>query len=362
MLPKVLPKEKFAELCEFLLSRGRLVAPVARGPQFAFETIEGGEQIERIRMDYDVTILPPKKCIFPVRQTLLRFSGRSPQGLEAPIEAQPQTILGVHPYDLHAIATLDAAMAAEPADPYYLQQRAATTLIGMNIDRYADDEQFMADMGTLDPPEGGYDLFLTDLGERYYVEVGTQAGSQLAKQSGLFIPAGPDDHKAKQQYDQAKLANCPKKLPYNTKYLPELLEANYDSLLWDAISQRCFSCGTCTNVCPTCYCFDVWDELNLDATSGQRVRRWDSCQLKVFAEVAGGENFREKKSDRVRHRVFRKGKYILERTGRLGCVGCGRCIRHCVASISILDAFQQIADEVVDDRAETIQTARSTNE
>jgi ferredoxin len=46
--------------------------------------------------------------------------------------------------------------------------------------------------------------------------------------------------------------------------------------------------------------------------------------------------------------MFRKGKYILERTGRLGCVGCGRCIRHCVASISILEAFQQIAGEAAE--------------
>jgi len=88
----------------------------------------------------------------------------------------------------------------------------------------------------------------------------------------------------------------------------------------DALARRCFSCGTCTNVCPTCYCFDVFDNLNVDTVSGKRERVWDSCQLKVFSEVAGGENFREHRSNRLRHRMFRKGKYIFERTGRLGCV------------------------------------------
>ena len=43
--------------------------------------------------------------------------------------------------------------------------------------------------------------------------------------------------------------------------------------------------------------------------------------------------------------MFRKGKYVNDRTGKLGCVGCGRCIQHCVAKISILEAFQQIGDE-----------------
>jgi ferredoxin len=91
--------------------------------------------------------------------------------------------------------------------------------------------------------------------------------------------------------------------------------------------------------------------LNLDATSGVRRRSWDSCQLKVFAEVAGGENFREHRASRNRHRVFRKGKYILARTGETGCVGCGRCSRHCVANISILETFQQVAGEAAEMQA-----------
>jgi sulfhydrogenase subunit beta (sulfur reductase) len=200
-------------------------------------------------------------------------------------------------------------------------------------------------MDTLEPPAGGFDLFLTDLGGRYMVEVASAWGESVVKAFGGFSPARAEDLKARQEYDAKKTAAYPKKLPYNTRYLPELLNASYDSLLWDAISRRCFSCGTCTNVCPTCYCFDVLDKLNLDATSGVRERKWDSCQLKSFAEVAGGENFREHRANRLRHRMFRKGKYVLERTGRLGCVGCGRCIKHCVAKISILEAFQQIAAE-----------------
>lgn len=349
MLPQVLPKEKFEALVAMLMRGGggvdasRVVAPVARGPQFAFEAIAPGA-IGAIRMDYDITILPPKKLLHPQHQDLLTFAGKGPKGVTAEIQAEPTVLLGAHPYDLHAIATLDAAFSQAPNDPYYLAKRQATKLIGLNIaGPYINEHQFMADMGTLDAPAGGFDLFLTDLGARYLVEVGSAWGERLVKGFGGFKAATAGDLKDKQAYDAAKAAAFPKKLPYDTRYLPELLAESYDSLLWDAISRRCFSCGTCTNVCPTCYCFDVIDQLNLDAASGTRERAWDSCQLKSFAEVAGGENFREHKANRLRHRMFRKGKYVLERTGRLGCVGCGRCIRHCVASISILEAFQQIS-------------------
>jgi len=347
MLPRVLRKDGFEDFVNLLMASYRVVAPVARGPQFAFAEIETPEQIGRIRMDYTQTILPPKKFLLPQYETLLSFSGRGPEGVKADIEATATVILGAHPYDLHGLATTDKAMCEQPLDPYYQARRQNVFLIGVNISTYINEHQFMADMGTLEPPEGGFDLFLTDLGDRYYVEIGSEAGSKLAKSCEACTPAGPEDHADKQAFDAKKAANCPKRLPYHTRYLPELLDNSYDSLLWDAIAAKCFSCGTCTNVCPTCYCFDVQDKPNLDGVSGIRQRRWDSCQLKEFAEVAGGENFREGRASRLRHRIFRKGKFILERTGKPGCVGCGRCSLHCVAEISILETLQQIADQTV---------------
>jgi ferredoxin len=345
MLPQILPKDKFGQFVSFILADHKVVAPMAKGPCFAFGEVASAADVARVRMDYDITILPPKKYLLPTFEKLLEFSGRDPSSATAVVASRPLVILGVHPYDMHALATLDAAMRTEPADANYIARADATRIIGMNICGYATDQQFMADMGTTEPPEGLFDLFLTDLGDRYYVEAGKDAGADLAKYSGVCHPAGKDDHKGKLEFDIRKAESFAKRLPYNTKYLPELLDASYDSLLWDAVSRRCFSCGTCTNVCPTCYCFDVQDKLNLDTVSGTRRRMWDSCQLKVFAEVAGGENFREHRASRLRHRMFRKGKFIHERTGKLGCVGCGRCSKHCVANISILEAFQQIGDE-----------------
>jgi sulfhydrogenase subunit beta (sulfur reductase) len=349
MLPQIMPKSRFQEFVEFLLTEdNRLVAPVAKGPQFAFAEIESAAEAGKIRMDYDISILPPKKFVMPQHETLVEFSSPGPQGAKAVKSGAATVILGIHPYDLHGIGTVDAAMAQSPPDANYLARRAATRIIGLNISKYTDDHQFMADMGTLEPPGGAADMFMTDLGDRYFVEVGTPVGATMMKASGLFRPAGPEDHKSKQEFDALKAAHFTKRLPYSVRYLPELLDASYDSLLWDAIARRCFSCGTCTNVCPTCYCFNVEDKLNIDATSGRRERVWDSCQLKVFAQVAGGENFREHRSSRLRHRMFRKGKYVLARTGETGCVGCGRCSRHCVAAISILEAFQQIAGEAAE--------------
>jgi sulfhydrogenase subunit beta (sulfur reductase) len=347
MLPQTLRKDRFNDFVRFLMDGYRLVAPVAKGPQFAFAEIESADEIDRIRMEYTQTILPPKKFLLPQYEKLLSFSGPGPDGVKAETHVEPTVMLGVHPYDLHGLATTDKALCQDPMDPNYIARRQSSVLIGVNIGAYANEHQFMADMNTLEPPEDGYDLFLTDLGDHYYVEIGSELGSRLAKGSGCCTPARSEDHQARQRYDAEKAVNCEKRLPYKVQYLPELLDQSYESLLWDAVAKRCFSCGACTNVCPTCYCFDVQDKLEIDATSGARQRMWDSCQLKMFAEVAGGENFREHRASRLRHRMFRKGKFVLEQTGKSGCVGCGRCSLHCVANISILESFQQIGDAAV---------------
>ncbi len=175
MLPQILPKDKFGQFVTFLMADHKVVAPMAKGPQFAFAEVETAQDIAAIRMDYDITILSPKKYLLPQQERLLDFASRDPATATPRSSFSPRVILGVHPYDMHALTTLDAAMRTEPADANYIARANVTRIIGMNIAGYANEHQFMADMGTTEPPEGAFDLFLTDLGDRYYMEAGRDA-------------------------------------------------------------------------------------------------------------------------------------------------------------------------------------------
>ena len=340
MLPRVLDKDSFANFVEALMAENRVVGPVAKDGKFAFAEL--GSTAE-LRMDYPITLVGPKKYFFPQYETLLRYKMGDPVELEPVVESEPTVIVGAHPCDVAATWLLDAVFSDNEGDPNYLSRRQRAVIIGLDCKQPCDDHQFCLDMGSLNRRDGA-DIFLTDLGDRYFVELLTERGREvLLKAAPNARPAASDDFAARQDIEEQKAKNFHHKLPFDVKYLPEILEESYDSLIWEAVARRCFSCGSCNLVCPTCYCFDVQDDVELDLAHGSRQRRWDSCQLIDFAEVAGGENFREGRGERLRHRFFRKGKYILEKYGRMGGVGCGRCDRTCVAKISSVETYNQIA-------------------
>jgi len=344
MLPKVIEKPKFNDFINTLTGEYSVYGPLlkertkAGDEKFAFGPVTDAADL---RMDYNITLLSPKKYFLPQRETLLKFTARGSQTAEPVVDISRKVIVGAHPCDVYATWLLDEVFSSDNKDPNYLSRRERALIIGLDCGQPCDEYSFCHDMGT-NTVETGYDLMLTDIGDAYFVEVGTQAGRDLLD-GAEFREAGNQEFGKRQAFIEQKQASFHKRLPVDAKYLPEILEESYDSLVWEAIGRRCFSCGSCNLVCPTCYCFDITDKLNLDLASGERQRVVDSCQLDSFAEVAGGESFREDRASRLRHRFFRKAKYIYEAFGRMGCVGCGRCDRNCVAKINSVETYTQIA-------------------
>ena len=334
----ILDKGAVAPLVNALMADYRVVGPQAKGPKFAFEPITDPAQL---RLDYNTTILPPKKVLQPPEERLATFTRQGEPSVETVIEAVPTVLLGAHTCDLRAIQLLDKAFSDEYDDAHYLERRKQTVIVSLECLEPCDEHSFCKSMGTLTTSQG-YDLHLTDLGAAYAVDVATEKGEQLLADYATMGKAADAEMRRLNEVLGAKWPRFTYRLNFEAAELPAMMSTAYDHPLWDELGERCLACGSCTNVCPTCYCFNVFDEVNMALTEGERRRRWDSCQLDEFARVAGGENFREARKDRQRHRFMRKGKYITEKFGELGCVGCGRCIRACVANISIVDGFNTI--------------------
>ncbi len=65
-----LSDQNLSAFVEGLMSKYPVIAPVAKRSRFVFEQLT---DVEELRLDYDTTILPPKKVFFPTKQYLIHF-------------------------------------------------------------------------------------------------------------------------------------------------------------------------------------------------------------------------------------------------------------------------------------------------
>jgi sulfhydrogenase subunit beta (sulfur reductase) len=333
----IINKQDVPTFVRNLLRFYRVGGPVETNGHYAFNTIRDPAEL---RLDYPTTILPPKKFLLPPKETLFEFDSAHEFKIKPP-RLEPRTIIfGVHTCDLHAIQLLDHVFEAGHPDPNYNSRRRQTLIVSVECLSPCDEYSFCKSMGTLSADEG-YDLHLTDIGDAYAIDIGTDAGQNLLEHASVRSET-PTDMQRLNAVLSEKWPRFPYRLDFDVSDLPSLLSMSMQSPLWNELGERCLACASCTNVCPTCFCFDVRDEVELNLTHGQRSRVWDSCQLDEFATVTGGHNFRKSRALRQRHRFMRKGKYILDAHHHLGCVGCGRCARACLVNITPVGVFNEL--------------------
>ncbi len=303
----------------------------ARDDRFAFAALERAGDL---RLDYDVTLLPPKNFFQPACETLLEFSAPAEfRSALAPLKDEKFILLGVHPYDMAGINQMDKMFSSTNYDAHYMNRRNNAVIIGCDVQ--TPSANVFASCMNAAVVRTGFDILLTLIGERYLAEALTPKGDELLSGAEGLVAAGAADLKLREEvWENNRRTLRRHELRVPLKDLPLLLEKSYDHPVWEEKAQKCFSCGSCNLVCPTCYCFDVRDETRWDLRGGVRNRVWDGCMLKDFATVAGGHNFRKKKEERYRHRYYRKGKYMPDKIGETACVGCGRCISACVSKIA----------------------------
>lgn len=340
---KIISKEDFKNFANDLIENDpRQVEGVqSKDSKFVFDSLDSAEDL---RLDYDVTVLPPKKYFMPPRETIIKYKKFDGDfSVSSVVDSEPRILIGIHPYDLIAIEQMDKVFSSIYKDDYYLEKREDSILIGVNM-QDVSEWSFAASMGT-ETTDSGYDLMLTDLGDKYAVEIGSVKGSKLLEDTKTRDATSEEVNKVEEIKEKLP-EKFEKELNFSPEKLPTLLEEKHDDMeFWEEHSENCYSCGSCNLVCPTCYCFDIEDINPFGTEGGHRERRWDGCLLEQFAAVAAGENFRENRAERYRHRYMRKGKYIYDRFGDIACVGCGRCGSQCVPDIANpCRIYNQLAD------------------
>jgi len=314
-----------------LLAKADVIAPVrGHGGDEVFASVVSPEQV---LWSFRNPLLPPKHLLLPQTDTLTQI--RRVNGhyqIESPPPPQPRILLNVRSCDAVGLAFLRQMHAQDLPDASVLRRYDALTVISLACGQpcplgfcvCCDAGPFL---------KADFDLQLTDLGDRLHAEPGTARGKELLDLApDLFRPAHQADGEARAALERQALASFGKETCHFAAAMRRISTRRVAPELWAKLSPWCLECGGCNFACPTCYCFGVSDRSDgIGCTT--RCRTWDSCQYAEFTLEASGHNPRAQPAERMKRRFYHKvSAQYFQRDGRVGCVGCGRCVQVCMGT------------------------------
>ncbi|HDM08922.1 MAG: 4Fe-4S dicluster domain-containing protein [Deltaproteobacteria bacterium] len=332
---KVFSKDEWLEGIKALQSEYKVFVPVKAGDFHKFVRLEEQTIPD---LDYQNTRLSPKSLVYPESERMFEFSTDENDPdynilKEAQKDFGPQAIIGLRPCDAHGFLIVKRNFDnPEYKDPWWVRRYEASTLVGLGCNEPCGT-CFCSSVGGGPFDEEGLDVLLFDLEDQYLAKALTEKGSTLlAKLDGGSEASDKELSKAEEvkKAAQEKISSKVDTSKLADKDVLELFNAPF----WEDLAFACINCGTCTFLCPTCWCFDIQDEVYQKI--GDRIRNWDACMFPLFTLHGSGHNPRSEKFQRVRQRFMHKLKYYVDKYGNgVQCSGCGRCVQFCPVNIDI---------------------------
>ncbi len=329
-----LDKKDFENFLKDLIETYDLFAPVQLTDGVSiFKKIENPEEVNLTQL---VPQKSAKEVFFPQSEVMFRYEmseGRGPVISEPKVERE-RVLLGARPCDVEAISIIEKVFVGKDyTDIYFLKKRKKTTILTLSCN-HPLTTCFCSSTGGGPFRREGSDIFMTDLGESYLVELLTEKGLTFSK-NRFFKEASSKEIDLVKECEEKAVQKVNRSIP--VEGIEKRLEVMVESPFWDRVHEKCIGCGVCTFLCPTCHCFDITDEaVN---RKGERVRNWDSCLFPIYSLETSGHNPRPTGRERTRQRLMHKFNYYPKNFDRVACVGCGRCILYCPVQFDIREAI-----------------------
>lgn len=293
--------------------------------------------LKNICLDNSDTLISQKDIFLPQLESIFEFKKGKVKEI---VESSAKLLLGVKPCDLAGILFVDDFFKRNFEDVYYLSRASNRFIVVIGCLKPPRPNECFCTSAKTGPFAGkGFDLQLIDTDESYIVEIGSKKGEEfIAKHAEFFKKSDVDCAKTVEQIKSTAASNIKVKVDFQKAldlmrkddFVPE---ENYKR-----IGERCIYCGACLYVCPTCTCFNVFDDEN------GRTRTWDGCVFEGYTRETSGHNPRKDKWLRTSRRYEHKLKYDYKAAGTSGCVGCGRCLASCPVNIGISKFIKEITE------------------
>jgi hypothetical protein len=343
---KIIQKKDIKELLRELTSEWEIYVPQKNiGGDILIASLPKKDKELEMALDSIVlegvdTIISGKDIFSPQLETMLEFKDGN---IKETAESSSKLIFGVRSCDLKGMLFADEFFKRNFEDKYYLSRIQNRFLVVIGCLKPPRPTCFCTSTKTGPFADNGFDLQLIATRDYYFVETGSKRGGEfISKHKRFFNDASGNDSNA---ITQIKAKACGAiELKVDFKKALELMSKDdfVPEETYKRIGERCIYCGACLYTCPTCTCFNVFD--NVKDNKGERLRNWDACIFEGYTREASGHNPRKEKWQRTSRRYEHKLKYDYQTTGMSGCIGCGRCLSSCPVNIGISKFIQEITE------------------
>lgn len=341
---QVIQKDAVPPWVAALMAQAALIAP-HHGP-YGDPQLAPLRSVEELDLDYTHDLLPPTRYLLPPSEVLFRFKNGDGLTLVPEYDERRRIFFGIRSCDVKGIRYQEQFFRRDFPDIYFLTRLTNAAVVSLACTAPPLPTCFCpcCDGGPLLKPGEGYDIQLTPLKGRYLVEVDSETGERLmAEAPALFREATSADLAEREEI----VAGIDQKFSTGAYLSRGIAKVTNDAVpeeVWEELADRCIGCGGCSYLCPFCTCFTVSDR-SRDGKEGERLRRWDHCILAGFTREASGHNPRDRKCEQFKRRFFHKLSYqYMQREGRPGCVGCGRCLTTCMTAVDMAAVLMRLRE------------------
>ena len=339
MTDRVIKKADLPALLGRLMDHYRVYAPVRHQGMTNFQKISAAEQVDLSLVN---TTLSPKSLMLPQSESMFEFTlDRTSDQVgvlqEVEKDFSPRIIFGIRPCDAKSFQLLDLNFDTPTyRDPWWMKRRQSTTLIGFGCNAPCST-CFCTSVGSGPFSTDGLDILFIDAGDEFVIRTVTEKGEQTISKAEIGAESSDATTDAVLSVQESALRLI-RSVVHRENLKDQDEKTLFEADFWDELQFGCINCGVCTFVCPTCWCFDIQDEVHKG--SGMRLRNWDACMFTLFTLHGSGHNPRAQKLQRVRQRFMHKLKYFVDKyDAGVACVGCGRCVQQCPVNIDIREVF-----------------------
>lgn len=298
--------------------------------------VRQADEVEKISWSGEIPKNSWKQVFLPPKEVLSKTAAGRTESRAGELDNFPHVAaVGMNVLDLKALVLYDQAFEK---DIHYQARRRQTLVIGYHqgapID-YQKHKLFSYKFEENILEHLIFDIFLIyDRTGNFKIFSGSEDGQEILEKYGI------------KDYEHIQFAgnvqeSGPSELLLKTQ---KAVAESADDKIWEELGKICLACGKCTIACPTCFCFDINDKMDLKGTRKERV--WTSCFYENFSRIASNKPEGRQFLDSIKKRIYfwyeHKFVRIPHEWQIPGCVNCGRCTKVCPAGIDVEKNIKRI--------------------